>query len=523
MNLLLANLLTALILLPLVGAVLVALAPRTWARPIAVTLAVLTFGLSLLLLPGWSSGLMEHAGYRFEVNVPWLSNLGVSYHVGVDGLSLWLLLLTTFLTPLVILASWTDIKSRVRAFVICLLLLESALVGVFVALDVVLFYIFWEVVLIPMYLLIGVWGGPRRIYAAIKFFLFTMAGSVLMLAAILYLYLAQPAGTRTFDLPAFLATARQVDATQPGIALWLFAAFTLAFAIKVPLFPLHTWLPDAHTEAPTAGSVMLAAVLLKMGTYGFLRFSIPCFPAAADQAAPLMVSLALIGIVYGALVAMMQTDIKKLVAYSSVSHLGFVVLGIFAALSAGPLGPLAITGASLQMVNHGISTGALFLLVGVLYERRHTREVTAFGGIAQVMPRYTILFWLALFSSIGLPGLNGFVGEYLILQGTVAANFWYAAAAATGVILGAVYMLRMFRAVMFGELTQDANRNLRDVNLREQFVLGITLAVAVLIGVVPGHFLRFIEPDAARVLQSEPHRPRVDTTHPPLNGRPAAR
>jgi NADH-quinone oxidoreductase subunit M len=412
-----------------------------------------------------------------------------------------LILLTTFLTPVCLLAAWTDISQHTKEFAICFLLLVAVIIGVFSALDLILFFIFWEASLVPMYLLIGVWGGARRIYASVKFFLYTMIGSVLMWTAMLYVYFQQPEGTRSFDLMSFGRAARDIQSQNPDVALWLFAAFALAFSIKIPLFPFHTWLPDAHTEAPTAGSVDLAAVLLKTGAYGFIRFAIPFFPDAAQAFAPVMIVLSLLGIVYGALVCTMQTDFKRVIAYSSVSHVGFVMLGIFAALSTAreSYGALAMTGATLQMVNHGITSAALFLLVGILYERRHTRELSQFGGIGQVMPRYMVLFWVATFASVGLPGLNAFVGEYLILQGVADAEFWYAAVAATGVILGAIYMLRTVRRVMFGEIIHEENRTLRDVNPREMIVVGSVLVFAVWIGLYPKPFLDVIYPDAATV------------------------
>jgi NADH-quinone oxidoreductase subunit M len=506
------HILSCLLLWPLIGCVVVALLPRRVAREAAVVTALIGFVMSLHLWVHWSDAHTVTAnGMRFEELQTWLPQFGVSYHLGVDGVSLFLVILTAFLTPLVMLASWMHITQRTKEFMVCLLLLESALIGVFAALDVILFYIFWEAVLIPVYLLIGGWGGVRRIYASIKFFIYTMAGSVLMWIAILYIYfheaVAQPPGVRSFDLGAMRDAAHTLESTHPQIALWLFAAFALAFAIKVPLFPLHTWLPDAYAEAPMAGTVMLAAVMSKMGAYGFIRFAIPFFPQNASVAAPFLISLAIIGIIYGAMVAIKQTDFKRLIAYSSISHLGFIMLGVFVAVLSQTYGTMAMTGATLQMVNHGISTGALFLLAGMMHERRHTHKLSELGGLAEVMPRYTVLFWIALFASIGLPGLNGFIGEYLILQGTMGINFWYAALATTGVILGAVYMLRMFRSLMFGELTRDENRAVRDVSPRETFVLAAVLAVAVWIGIAPRPFLNIINSDMFKIVQNTQNGP----------------
>jgi NADH-quinone oxidoreductase subunit M len=394
---------------------------------------------------------------------------------------------------LCIIASWSSISERVKEFHFFFLLLETGMIGVFCALDLFLFYVMWEVMLVPMFFLIGVWGGPRRVYATIKFFLFTMAGSVLMLVGILYIYFHtadSATGKHTFDL--LMATDQAKFALD--VQTWLFLAFAVAFAIKVPLFPFHTWLPDAHTEAPTAGSVILAGVLLKMGTYGFLRFCLPIFPLATMKFMPLISVLALIGILYGALVAMVQKDIKKLVAYSSVAHLGFVMLGMFALNIEG------LTGSLLQQINHGISTGALFLLVGVLYDRRHTRLVTDYGGVAKVMPVYASLFLIIALSSIGLPGLNGFVGEFLILLGTFAANAAYAVFGAAGIILAAVYLLWMYQRVFFGQIVHEENMKLKDISFREGFSIAVLVVLAIWIGVYPSPFLSRMQPSLELVL-----------------------
>jgi NADH-quinone oxidoreductase subunit M len=448
-------------------------------RRAALGVALLTFLLSLGLYAEFQPDIPSIQ--RVE-RAAWVPSLGIQYLVGVDGISLMLVLLTTLLTAVAILASFPAITTAVKEYMICMLVLETGMLGVFVALDLVLFYIFWEGMLIPMYFLIGVWGGPRRIYATVKFFLFTMAGGVLMLVGILALYVqlgARPGGEYTFDLLKIWGAPLPFE-TQA----WLFAAFAVAFAIKVPMFPFHTWLPDAHVEAPTAGSVLLAGILLKMGTYGFLRLALPLFPDAARAFAPLLSWLAIIGILYGALVAMVQPDLKKLVAYSSVSHLGFVMLGIFAFTTQ------AMQGAILQMINHGLSTGALFLLVGMIYERRHTRMIHDFGGLWRVIPAFGVVLLIVSLSSIGLPGLNGFVGEFLILVGTFRVNVPYAVLATTGIILAAVYMLWMLQRVVFGPVRDEANSKLQDLTPREYASLLPLLLLIVWIGVYPEPFLR---------------------------------
>jgi NADH-quinone oxidoreductase subunit M len=420
----------------------------------------------------------------------------------VDGISLWLVLLTTLLSPIAILSSWNAIHDRLKEYLIFMLLLETGMIGVFVSLDVFLFYVFWEFTLVPMYFLIGIWGGPRRVYAAVKFFLYTMAGSILMLLAIISLWLmAQAQGNATFALPELIKVANGLPLQTQ---MWLFIAFAAAFAIKVPLWPLHSWLPDAHVEAPTAGSVILAGVLLKMGTYGFVRFNLPLFPAASVQAAPTIAILAIIGIIYGAIVSFAQTDVKKLVAYSSVSHLGFVMLGIFS------LTPQGIQGGILQMINHGLSTGALFLLVGMIYERKHTRDLSAFGGLMKLMPVYGALSLIVVLSSMGLPGLNGFVGEFTILLGSFASRAlvpqaWiYTAFASTGIILAAVYMLWMFQRVYLGEVKPE-NQDMQDLSAREEWSLIPIVVMIFVIGLFPAPFFSVMSNSVTAILERIPN------------------
>jgi NADH-quinone oxidoreductase subunit M len=446
-------------------------------RIASLVITIVTFVLSLPLYFGFDAGAI---GYQFEENRRWMPTLGVAYHVGIDGISLLLVLLTTFLMPLALASTWGVIDDRFKEFVTTMLVLETGMIGVFVSLDLFLFYVFWEAMLIPMYLIIGIWGGPNRVYAAVKFILYTMVGSVLMLVAILAIYYQYGAATGryTFDVPVL---AQYVMA--PGLAQNLmFLAFALAFAIKVPLFPFHTWLPDAHVEAPTAGSVVLAGVLLKMGTYGFLRFCLPFFPDASLTFGPAVWTLAVIGVVYGAWVSTVQPDMKKLVAYSSVSHLGFVMLGIFT------LNQQGLVGGIIQMVNHGLSTGALFLMVGMIYERRHSRLIADFGGLWRVVPAFSALFLVVALSSLGLPGLNGFVGEFLILVGVFQRSPWLAAVATTGIIFAAVYLLWMYQRVIFGAVTHEANKSLRDLTTREWAVLVPVVALIVWIGVYPVAF-----------------------------------
>jgi len=480
------NLLSALIFTPVLGALAVALVPRRLERTqriVGLATAALAFLLALRVVALF----VPRPGMQLEIRRDWLPSYGISYHLGVDGLSLWLVVLTALLTPLALLGSWRGIETRVREFQIFTLLSEAAMLGVFCALDLVLFYVFWEGMLVPMYFLIGIWGHDRRIYAAVKFFLFTMAGSVVMLVAFLVLYYAS--GRASFDL------SKLVGAPLPiGLQMWLFGAFALAFAIKVPLVPLHTWLPDAHVEAPTAGSVLLAGVLLKMGVYGFLRLAIPLFPVAAARFAPWIALLAVIGIVYGALVALVQPDMKKLVAYSSVSHLGFVMLGVAA------LTPTAVVGSVYQMLNHGVSTGALFFLVGMLYERRHTREIAEFGGLKAIVPRFAAVFLLIGLSSMAVPGFNGFVGEFLILAGSWTFGWGFVAVAAVGVILAAAYILWMIQRVFHGELTNPKNTMLPDLSFREMVVIGPLVALALLMGIASPWFTAAIEPSASALV-----------------------
>jgi NADH-quinone oxidoreductase subunit M len=494
--------LTALVFLPVAGAVAVALVPRRAERAqklVALAVTGAAFALSLLMLRGF----VPRAGMQFEVSRAWLPAYGISYHLGVDGLSLWLVILTTFLTPVALLGSWLSIRDRVREFNVFMLLLEAGMVGVFVSLDLFLFYVFWEAMLIPMYFLIGIWGHERRIYAAIKFFLYTFAGSVLMLVAFIVLYRA--AGLRTFDLEPLVR--HPVDA---GLQAWLFAAFAVAFAIKVPMFPFHTWLPDAHVEAPTAGSVILAGVLLKMGTYGFLRLALPLFPAAAVRFAPVIAVLAVVGIIYGALVSLVQPNLKKLVAYSSVAHLGFVMLGVAAMTTT------AVVGAVYQMLNHGISTGALFLLVGMLYDRRHTFLIAEFGGLKAVMPWFSALFLLVCLSSIAVPGFNGFIGEFLILLGSWSAPYVpghvLVAVSSVGVVLAAAYILWMVQRVIYGDVTRPANAGLRDLSAREALVLAPLVALTLLMGIASPLFTRTIEPSADALVRQLGAGPRASGT-----------
>jgi NADH-quinone oxidoreductase subunit M len=481
---------------PLVGFLIILLidgGQKNAIRWVALITTLVTFGLSLWMLSQFNTA---NPDAQMVVDVPWVTTGTISIHfmLGVDGLSILMVLLTALLTPIAILSTWESINENVKGFMLFFLMLETGMLGVFLALDLVLFFVFWEFTLVPMYFLIGIWGGERRVYAAIKFFLFTMVGSMLMLAGIVYV--GMQGGT--FILPD-LITKR---ATFAGAQTLLFLAFGLAFAIKVPMFPLHTWLPDAHVEAPTAGSVILAGVLLKMGAYGFLRFNLPLFPQATLQLAPWIGILAVVGILYGAAVAFAQKDAKKLVAYSSVSHLGFVVLGIFA------LTPQSLSGAILQMVNHGLSTGALFLIVGFIYERRHTRELAAFGGLWKVMPVLGGMALVVTLSSMGLPGLNGFVGEFNILVGSfnsaMPGAHWIAGAATLGVILAAVYLLHFFEKIFLGPITHEENKTLKDLSAREVIILIPLLVLIFWIGLYPQPFLNLINPTVAKLISLVP-------------------
>jgi len=483
---------------PLVGVlVLLFLKPenKTIPRWVALITSLITFGFSIAMLVLFNA---SNPDLQMVIDLPWINVAGfeISFQMGIDGLSVLLVMLTTFLTPISILSTWTAVEERVKEFMIFFLLLEVGMTGVFLAQDLFLFYVFWEFTLVPMYFLIGIWGGPQRMYAAVKFFLYTMAGSLLMLLAILWLGIYQG----SFSVPDLVA----MGGIPSDIQLWLFIAFAAAFAIKVPMWPLHSWLPDAHVQAPTAGSVILAGVLLKMGTYGFVRFNIPLFPEAAVKAAPVMAVLAVIGIIYGAAVSYPQKDIKKLVAYSSVSHLGFVMLGLFA------LNPQGIQGGILQMINHGLSTGALFLLVGMIYEQTHTRDFDVYGGLWKIMPIYGTLTLIVTLSSMGLPGLNGFVGEFTILLGAFGSDVlgspWFAGLAAIGVILAAVYMLYMFQKIFLGpegsivEKVKEHGHALRDLNAREIITLVPLLIFIFWIGLYPKPFFALIAPTVDKLV-----------------------
>lgn len=482
-------LLNLVLFVPLIGFLAVLLLPKETARMGSLVISLAVFAISLGLVGPVTS---SRAGYSLVTDEVWIASPQIHYHIGIDGLSLWLVILSTFLTPICVLASWSYIQKRVKEFYALLLLLEFGLIGVFASLDLFLFYVFFEITLVPMFLLIGVWGHDKRIYAAVKFFLYTMAGSVLMLVAIIYLY--NRAGT--FDYVAMLEMLRSGRMVlSHAEQFWLFLAFFFAFAIKVPLFPLHTWLPDAHGEAPTAGSIMLASVMLKMGTYGLVRFNLPMFPGASRENAGWIVALAIVGIIYGALVAMVQPNMKRLVAYSSVSHLGFVVLGIFS------FNQIALDGAVYQMLNHGISTGALFMLVGFLYERRHSLEIKDFGGVSTPAPQLAGVFMVTMLASVGLPMLNNFVGEFLVLQGAAMADFRWAVFAAIGVILSAVYMLWMYQRTFFGDATDDLKHHMPDLNLREWAISIPLIVMMVWMGIGTGSFLPQISASNTQTLE----------------------
>ena len=506
-----AHLLSLMTFTPLLGMLVLLFIPKEnggLLKGFTLVVSLITFLISLPM--AFNPVFKTSAAMHYTEFVKWISvghYFQMNYNVGVDGISLWLVLLTTFIMPIAVLSTWHAVDKNVKGFMALMLLLETAMLGAFISLDLFLFYIFWELMLIPMYFMIGIWGGGRRIYAAVKFFIFTAVGSLLMLVAIIYIYYyAVNSGVNIsgFGIADFYRLAIPVH-----VQIWLFLAFAFSFAIKVPMFPVHTWLPDAHTEAPTAGSVILAAILLKMGTYGYVRFAMPLFPAATHKFLPALATLAVIGIIYGALVAMMQTDVKKLVAYSSVSHLGFVMLGIFALNMEG------VAGGMLQMVNHGISTGALFLIVGFIYERRHTREIKEFGGLAKQMPVFAVIFMIITFSSIGLPGTNGFVGEFLVLLGAFQSSLrWYAVFAATGVILAAVYMLWMFQRVMFGELKNPANQKLKDLSLREVVLMLPLLVFVFWIGFAPNTFFAKMDPSMQHLIAQVKGKQQVAVVQP---------
>jgi NADH-quinone oxidoreductase subunit M len=478
------NILSIVVFLPLAGAILLAFFPRRDrdVRWFALAVSLITL-LASLHLPWYF--VRGQSGFQFEANSQWINHPNIHYHLGVDGISLWLVILTTFLVPFCVLISWKSINHQVKEFFVLMLILETAMIGVFVALDLFLFYFFWEATLIPMALLIGIYGHGRKIYAAVKFFLYTMIASMFMLAATIWLYVH----TGSFD---FVTIQSAIQGGQvPGsstAALWLFLGFFVAFAVKVPLFPVHTWLPDAHVEAPTAGSVLLAGVLLKMGTYGLLRFNVGLFPEQARRNAPWIMTLAIIGIIYGALVAMIQPNVKRLVAYTSVSHLGFVVLGIFSFTQMG------VDGAVYQMLNHGVSTGALFMLLGMMYDRRHTYDLSEYGGLATPMPVFATFFAFIMLSPVGLPLLNGFIGEFLVLSGAFQAKQLYGILAATGVIWSACYLLWMYQRVFYGEITVPANKTLRDIDARERVSLWPLAIAAFVMGIAPMLWLHSIDP-----------------------------
>jgi NADH-quinone oxidoreductase subunit M len=512
-----SHILTIVTFVPLLGALLLLLVNREKKRTImlgATWIAGIDFLLSVPLFFAFDPG---RSGFQFVERAPWIPSIGVQYFLGIDGISLLLLLLTTFLGFLSVLSSWTAIQERVKEYYVYMLVLQTGMLGVFVSLDFFLFYVFWEAMLVPMYFLIGIWGGPRKLYAAIKFFLYTLLGSVLMLLGILALYFYYPkaggAAAGTFDIVELIRVLGPLgDPAWLELQKWIFLAFFVGFAIKVPMFPFHTWLPDAHVEAPTAGSVILAGVLLKMGTYGFVRFALPLLPDATKYYLPWMLALSVVGIIYGALVAMVQKDWKKLVAYSSVSHLGFCMLGIFA------LNYKGIAGSVLQMINHGLSTGALFLIVGLIYERRHTRLISDYGGLSKVMPIYATLFMIVTMSSIGLPVLNGFIGEFTILAGAydipdgygfripwlgdlyIGGKFWVVTAV-FGIVLGAAYMLWLYQRTMFGRLDNPENQKLKDLDLREILTLAPIVACCFWIGLYPKPFFEILDKPVAEIVQ----------------------
>ena len=484
-------LLSLILFTPLIGAILLLFVSKTQDNAIKWIANIFTFVRFLVSVPLWFWYDTQNSNFQFVERAEWIPSIGAQYFLGVDGFSVLMILLTTMMGFIAVLSSWTAITERVKEYYIFLLILQTGMIGAFVSLDFLLFFLFWEVMLVPMYFLIGIWGSDRRLYSAIKFFLYTLVGSVVMLLGILALYFYYYSVTNTYS---FDITEYQRLSLPFNLQWWIFLAFFLGFSIKVPMFPFHTWLPDAHTDAPTAGSVILAAVLLKMGTYGFIRFSLPILPDATRAFVPMMVLLSIIGIVYGALVAMAQSDWKRLVAYSSVSHMAMVMLGMFA------LNPVGITGSIVQQLNHGISTGALFLIVGIVYERRHTRQISEYGGLSKVMPVYAAIFLVMTMSSIGLPALNGFIGELLILQGVFVANKIWAAFAASGVVLGAAYMLWLYQRTMFGKIENPKNEHLKDLNLREFATFAPLLILAFWIGLYPAPILRRLDSSVTRVV-----------------------
>jgi NADH-quinone oxidoreductase subunit M len=501
------HLLSVILFTPLAGALLLLFvsAQRTDAiRWIANLFGAAGFAVSL---PLWVRYQPQGEPWQFVERGEWIPSIGASYFLGVDGISVLFVLLTTLIGAIAILSSWTAVTERVKEYYVFLLVLQTGLIGAFVSLDVLLFFLFWEVMLVPMYFLIGIWGVGRPLYSAIKFFLYTLAGSVVMLLGILALYFFNHSatGVYTFDVTAF-----QQLAVPPGVQKWVFLAFLLGFAVKIPIVPFHTWLPDAHTDAPTAASVILAAVMLKMGGYGFIRFSLPILPEATHVFVPMIAGLSIVGIIYGALVALAQSDWKRLVAYSSVSHMGMATLGMFA------LTPAGVMGSIVQQINHGISTGALFLIVGIVYERRRTREIAEFAGLSKVMPVYAAIFLVMTLSSIGLPGLNGFIGEILVLQGVYVVNTLWAAAAASGIVLGAAYMLWLYQRTMFGRIDNPANAAMQDLNAREVLTLLPLVLLAIWIGIHPAPVVRRLESSVGRVAT------RVNSAYGPAIAKAAA-
>jgi NADH-quinone oxidoreductase subunit M len=492
-------LLSIILFTPLAGAIVLLFVNKRSENAIRWIANLVALAGFLVSLPLWFWYNTQSPSWQFVERADWIPSIGASYFLAVDGFSALMVLLTTLMGVIAVLSSWTAITERVKEYYIFLLVLQTGMIGAFVSLDFLLFFLFWEVMLVPMYFLIGVWGGGRRLYSAIKFFLYTLVGSVVMLLGILalYFYNYRVTGVYTFDVTVFHQLNLPFD-----LQWWIFLAFFLGFAIKVPMFPFHTWLPDAHTDAPTAGSVILAAVLLKMGTYGFIRFSLPILPDATRHFVPMMVALSIVGIVYGALVAMAQHDWKRLVAYSSVSHMAMVMLGMFA------LTPVGITGSIVQQLNHGISTGALFLIVGIVYERRHTREISEYGGLSKVMPVYAAVFMIMTLSSIGMPALNGFIGEILILQGVFVVSKAWAAVAASGIVLGAAYMLWLYQRTMFGKVDNPKNEAMKDLNLREFVTFAPLIALAIWIGIYPKPFLVRLDTSVARVMA------RVNSSYP---------